>query len=60
MDLVLKYGQSGRGRVACLEPASEGISDKILLSLFFICLEGFFKNDAVVAGFSDTGLEAGD
>ncbi len=45
VDLDLKYGQDGTGRVACLELAGERMSDNILLGLSVICLEGFFKND---------------
>ena len=45
VDLALKYGQNGCGRVACLELAGERMSDKILFGLYFICLDGFFKYD---------------
>ncbi len=45
VDLDLKYGQNGRGRVAWLELGGERMSGEILFSLFFICLEGFFKDD---------------
>src|SRR6266702_4496581 len=48
VDLVLKYGQNSRGRVACLELAGERMSDKILLSLCLICIEGFFKDDCEI------------
>ena len=45
VDLVLKYGQNGCGRVTRLELAGERMSGKILFGLYFICLESFFKND---------------
>ena len=45
VDLVLKYGQNVRGRVACLKLAGERMSGEILFGLCFICFEGFFKND---------------
>src|SRR6266404_2153432 len=44
VDLVLKYGENGGGRFACLELYSERMRDKILLCLYFIRLEGLFKN----------------
>jgi hypothetical protein len=44
-DLVLKYGQNVRGRVACSELASERMGGEILFGLCFICVEGFVKND---------------
>jgi hypothetical protein len=48
VDLVLKYGQNGRGRVACLELSGERMSREILLSLPFIFLEGFCKYDVEI------------
>jgi hypothetical protein len=48
VDPVWKYSQNSRGRVAILELAGERMSDKILFGLYFICLEGFFKNDTEI------------
>ncbi len=45
VNLDLKYSQNGRGRVAWMELGGERMSGEILFSLFFICLEGFFKDD---------------
>lgn len=45
VDLVLKYSQNVRGRVACLEPGNERMCDNILLCLYFVGLEGFLKSD---------------
>src|SRR6266702_266593 len=45
VDLVLKYGQNSRGRVACLELAGERMDGKILFGRFLVCLESIFKND---------------
>jgi hypothetical protein len=44
VDLFLKYGQNGRGRVAFLEPGGERIGSEIPSSLLFICLESFFED----------------
>jgi hypothetical protein len=45
VDLVMKYGQNSCGSVACLELAGERMLGKVLFGLYFICLEGLFKND---------------
>jgi hypothetical protein len=45
VDLLLKYGQNGRRRVAPLELARERMSKKILLRIYFVCLECFFEYD---------------
>ena len=57
MDLVLKYGQNVRGRVACSELAGERMGDEIFFGLYFIFLEGFVKNDIEIGrGYCRSGI----
>ena len=50
VDLFLKYSQSGRSRVACLELGGERMSGEILSRLLLVFLEGFFEDEFQVRG----------
>ncbi len=45
VDLALKHGQKGGGRIACFQLGEEVMSLEILLGHVLVCLQGLIKDD---------------
>ena len=44
LNLLLKHGENGSGRVAGLELGCEGVCEEVLLCMFFVRFQGIIED----------------